>query len=194
MLWKNAEKLLAQHADGGKVERVGENQLDCTVNGKRFSVVRWGGGRGEREVVGAVYVRTPNADGGSQRPEDWDTTYSGNNLRDGLRAALQRSRETWFDYLGQRCRLLVDLTHEGLGLTPRPCFMLGGTLVSTLADERALAAAEAFIDGGPAEPLVDWLVEHSEQAARWCEEVKGVARLREQVAEGKARRGRGKGR
>jgi hypothetical protein len=167
MLIETALRLLAKHAEGGKVEQVGEHQLRAVVNGRRVDVLNWWG------RVGSVFVQTRKltARGG----ESYQTNYSGNSLREGLRAALHKHRVQDVEAGGAVVRLAVSVTHGSVSLQPDLHFEVNGVVVSTLQDAEAFAMAEQFIRAGEGRPLLDWLQERSAAVAAEVERVRRLA-------------------
>ena len=167
---KTALRLLAKHANAGKVERVGESHFDTTVNGKRVNVMLWSG----RVMV--IFARRPPACGlDSQRPEGWQTLYRGPSLRDGLRAALHKHRDEDVDAGGAAVRLAAEVTHGDVSLRPDLHFQVNEVVVAALQDREAFAMAEQFSQTGEGRPLLDWLQERSPEAAAEVERVRRLA-------------------
>jgi hypothetical protein len=163
---KTALRLLAKHADG-PVETVGMNQVRAVVNGRRVDVLNWSGRVG-RVVVQTVRL-TASGDAGCE------THYSGRSLRDDLRAALHQRREEDVGAGGATVRLVAEVTHGSVSLTPDLHFQVHGVVVCALQESEAFAMAEQFIQTGEGRPLLDWLQERSAEVAAEVERVRRLA-------------------
>ena len=167
MLMATAMRLLAKHAEGGKVERVAQH-LRATVNGKLVNVFESAVKGG---VVAEVAVWTvEEGTGGSQMqptPAVAATIhYRGPSLREGLRVALNKHRVEEVDAGGAVVPLAAEVTHGGLSLTPELLFAVNGVVVSSLQDAEAFGMAEQFFQTGEGRPLLDWLQERSPEVER----------------------------
>jgi hypothetical protein len=166
MLIETAMKLLAKHAEGGPVELIRENRLRAVVNGREVDVFH----RSGRVEIVFVQTRKLTAGGG----ESYLSNYSGYSLRDGLRAALHRHRDEDVGAGGAVVRLVAEVTHGGVSLTPELNFEVNQVVVTALQDREAFAMAEQFFQTGEGRPLLDWLQERSGEVAA---EVGRVRRL-----------------
>jgi hypothetical protein len=163
-----AMRLLSKHADG-PVETVGgdPNRVRAVVNGRRVDVVQYLGKVGQ--VVVQTVRLTATGDAGCE------AHYSGKSLRDGLRATLHKHREEDVEAGGAVVRLVAEVNHGGVSLTPDLSFQVNGVVVSTLPGPEAFGMAEQFIRSGEGRPLLDWLQERSEVVAAEVERVRRLA-------------------
>jgi hypothetical protein len=169
MLIETALRLLAKHAEGGKVVRVGQH-LRATVNGRLVNVFESAVKGG---VVAEVAVWTEQP---PPTPAEVATIhYRGPSLREGLRVALNRHRAADVDAGGAVVPLAVEVTHGGVSLTPDLLFAVNGVVVSTPQDAEAFSMAGQFFQAGEGRPLLDWLQERSPEVAAELERVRRLA-------------------
>jgi hypothetical protein len=172
MLIETALRLLAKHAEGGKVEQIAPRLRRAAVNGKLVNVMESSVRQG---VVAQVVVWTA---GEGQRPptpaEVATIHYRGPSLREGLRVALNKHRAEGVDAGGAVVRLAAEVTHGSVGLSPDLHFTVNQVVVTALQDGEAFGMAEQFIRTGEGGPLLDWLQERSPEVAA---EVGRVRRL-----------------
>jgi hypothetical protein len=98
----------------------------------------------------------------------------GLSVRDGLRAVLRKHRVEDVDAGGEMVRLVAEVTHGSVSLTPDLHFVVNGVVVTALQDPEAFSMAEQFIRSGEGRPLLDWLQERPPEVAA---EVGRVRRL-----------------
>jgi hypothetical protein len=170
---ETAMRLLAKHAEGGKVEQIAPRLRRATVNGKLVNVMK----SSVRQGVVMWTVEEGVGEGQTPRtPAEVATIhYRGPSLREGLRVALNKHRAADVDAGGAVVPLVAEVTHGGLGLQPDLHLQINEVVVSTLQDGETLAMAEQFFQTGEGRPLLDWLQERSPEVAAEVERVRRLA-------------------